>query len=215
LLWRAGALALAACLLCSGKYLFDARQVARDAAALRGEAALARRQYDEIVKTFPDVPIEHETLKHVIDHYLAEERRSTTPTAFYREISLALQAEPAIEIDRLDWKIGIAAPGAAGSGDPGAAGFGAPGTARAPPEDGESLVVRGTLRLPARAGTRQLLAAFNRFVEALRANAGLRVEILEQPFDIASGASLRGGDALPEEAKPREFGLLVTRRSAP
>ena len=86
---------------------------------------------------------------------------------------------------------------------------------RAVPEDSESIAVRGTLRLGPNATTRQLLAAFGRFVEALRANANLQVDILQQPLDIASGTSLRGGDTVREEEKPRDFGLLVTRRIEP
>ncbi|MDR1934262.1 MAG: hypothetical protein LBS49_01475 [Candidatus Accumulibacter sp.] len=207
LLRGAGVLALGACLLLSGKYLFDAHRVARDLDTLRGEAALARRQYGEILGSFPSVPVDDETLKRVIDHYLAEEKRGATPAAFYREISQALEAEAAIEIDRLEWKIGGGEPGAAG-------GDGMAADARPPPEDGESMAVHGRLRLPAQASTRQWLAAFNRFVDALRA-AGLRVEILQQPFDIASGASLRGGDASAEEEKPREFALRVSREAAP
>lgn len=208
LLQGAGAMALAACLLLSGKYLFDAHQVAQDTEALHAEAVLARQRYGDIVKTFPSVPTDNETLKRVIDRYLAQERRSTTPAGLYREVSQALQAEPSIEIDRLEWRIGGADPDAAGSGSQGA-------NVRAVPEDSESIAVRGTLRLGPNATTRQLLAAFGRFVEALRANANLQVDILQQPLDIASGTSLRGGDTVREEEKPRDFGLLVTRRIEP
>jgi hypothetical protein len=210
LLQGTGALALTVCLLLSGKQLFDARQIEQDVAALRAEAALARQHRDAIVETFPSVPVDNETLKSVIDHYLAEERRSTTPAAFYQEISHALRAEASIEIERLDWRIG----GAELERD--ATGFGGPdASAHSAPGADESIVVRGTLRLGAKATTRQVLAAFNRFVEALRAQANLRVDILQPPFDIASGTSLRGGDTAPEGENPREFGLLVSRESAP
>ncbi|MDR3220992.1 MAG: hypothetical protein LBU46_03135 [Candidatus Accumulibacter sp.] len=208
LLRGVGVLALAACLLLSGKYLFDAQRIVRDIEALRAEAALARRHYADIVKTFPSVPVDKETLKSAIDRYLAQEARSATPTALYREISRALEAEASIEIDRLDWKIGGGDPDAASS-----AGLGQ--DARPVSGDGESVVVRGALWPGDQLTARQTLAAFKRFVDALRANAKLRVEILQQPFDIASGASLRGGDTLREQEQPREFGLLVTRRIEP
>jgi hypothetical protein len=194
----AGVTALAACLLLAGKNEYEAHRIAQGAAALHAEAEQARRHYDDIVRTFPRVPVDNETLKRVIARYLAEERRSTTPLAFYREISRALEAEPAIEIDRLDWRIG----GDGAAGDP------------APlPEDSESIVVRGTLRLGAQATTRQVLAAFGRFVGALR--SGGRVEILRQPLDVASGSPLRGGDPTRAEEKPPDFSLRVVRRIAP
>ncbi|MDR2788165.1 MAG: hypothetical protein LBD06_07370 [Candidatus Accumulibacter sp.] len=205
LLQGAGALTLAACLLLSGKYLFDARQMAWDAEALRNEAALARREYENIVETLPRVPVDNETLKDVIDRYLAEERRGAMPTALYQEISRALQAEPAIDIDRLEWKADGAESGVT-------EGVGV--EIRPMPENGERVTVRGTLRPGAGATVRQSLAAFGRFVDALRANANLRVEILRSPFDIASGVSLRADGSRKEET-PREFELLVIREIAP
>ncbi|MDR3298414.1 MAG: hypothetical protein LBU43_00045 [Candidatus Accumulibacter sp.] len=203
----AGALALTVCLLLSGKFLFDARQIGQDAAALRAEAALARQQYDTVVHTFPELPVDNETLKSVIDRYLAEERHSTTPTAFYQAISRALRAEASIEIERLDWRSG-------GAGRETASSAGADASVHPAPAVDESIFVRGTLRLGAKATTRQVLAALDRFVDALRA-ANLRVDILQQPFDIASGASLRGGDTAPDGENPREFGLRVSHGSAP
>lgn len=207
LLRSAGVMALAACLLLSGKFLFDAHDVQQDADALRTEAALSRQRYGDIVKTFPSVPADNETLKNVIDRYLAQERRSTTPAAFYHEISRALQAEPAIEIDRLDWRIGGAEPGSTGAPRQGA-------DVRPLPEDSQSLVVQGTLRLGANVSTRQQLTTFNRFVDALRANTKLQVDVLQRPFDVESGKSLSGGDTGQEDDKPRGFGLLVTRKIA-
>ena len=185
----AGAMALIACLLFSANALFDARRIARDAEALASEAASARRRYGEVVETFPRVPADHETLKRVIDRYLAEERRSTAPAAFYQEISRALDAEPSVEIDRLDWKIGGGEPDAPGPGGPDAG-------SRPVPEDSECLVVRGTLHPGAQATARHVLGAFNRFVDSLRANANLQVDVFRQPLDLASGASLRGGDGV-------------------
>jgi hypothetical protein len=203
LLRCAGCAAFAACFALAGKYGYDAQRIAQDTAALEAEAGQAGQRYGEIVKTFPRLPIDNETLKKVIERYLAEERRGATPLAFYREISRALEAEPAVEIDRLDWQAGSSV---AEGGDSTHA---APGT-----EDGESIVMQGTLRLGARATPRQVLAALDRFTDALRAE-GLRVEILRQPLDIASGSSLKSGDAAREEEKPRDFGLRLIRGVAP
>ncbi|GHU33954.1 hypothetical protein AGMMS50256_26890 [Betaproteobacteria bacterium] len=208
LLQGAGALALTVCLLLSANTLFDARQISLDTEVMRVEAASARRGYDDIVKTFPSIPVDNETLKSVIGRYLAEERRSTTPGAFYREISRALQTESSIEIDRLDWKISDADTDTTDSS-------GWSGDVRPVSEDSESIVVQGTLRLDARITSRQLLGVFGHFVDALRSSANLRVEVLQQPLDIASGASLRGSDVESEGEKPREFALRVTRRIEP
>jgi hypothetical protein len=212
-----GALAMAAGLLFSGNTLFDATRIARDAEALSAEAASARQRYGDIVKTFPSMPADAETFKRVIGRYLAEERRSVAPDAFYRELGRALEAVPSIEIDRLDWTIGGVESDVQGPGDSGADLRQAPadrqGTEEA--ENSERLVLRGTLQAGAQATVRQLLGAFNRFVDALRAHPDWRVEVFRQPLDVASGVSLRGGDEVREEEKPRDFGLRVTRRIAP
>ncbi|MDR0578900.1 MAG: hypothetical protein LBI87_15570 [Candidatus Accumulibacter sp.] len=201
LLRGAGVALMTGCLLLSGQYLFDARRIARDAEALRAEAAAARQRYENIVGTFPSVPVDNETLKNAIGRYLVEESRSTTPIPLYQEVSRALQAAPDIEIEALDWRIG----------DAEAAGPNA--MTRPLPEDGEGLAVRGTLRPDAT--TREALAAFGRFVAALRANTGLTVDVLRQPFGIASDTALRGGGSREDEEKTRDFELFVTRKIEP
>ncbi|MDR1709552.1 MAG: hypothetical protein LBS70_07520 [Candidatus Accumulibacter sp.] len=206
-LFGAGAAALAAGLLFSGYALFEAEKIGQEAEALRAEAGQARRKYDEIIQSLPRVAVDHETLKSAIETYLAQERRAATPLPLLRELSRGLQAEPAVEIERVDWRIG----GADGEADA-TPGEGEP----ALPEDAESMTVRGALRLPPEATARQALAAFGHFADALRENAELRVEVARQPVDIASGALLRGGDLAREEtAKPRDFALTLTRRIAP
>ncbi len=205
LLQGIGAMTLIGCLLLSGKFWFDAREVMRETEALRSETALYRQRYNDIVKTFPSVPADNETLKSIIDRYLAQQRRSTVPTGIYHEISRALQTEPAIELDRLDWEIGGAEATATGFVRPNA-------NIRAVPEDSESIVVRGTLRLGSAPNARQLLATFDRFVDTLRSNAKLQVEVLQSPFDIESGKSLRSGDTSQDDSKPRTFSLQIIRK---
>jgi len=205
LLQGVGAMALISCLLLSGKLLFDTHEIRQNTEALRNEATLARQRYSDIVSTFPQVPADNDTLKNAIDRYLAQEKRSTSPIGLYRELSRALHAEPAIELDRLDWRIGGTASDTGTSAQPEA-------DVKPVPDDSESLIVRGSLRLGDTAEARQLLATFNRFVTALRANPALQVEILQQPFDIESGKPLRSGDTSPEGNQPRKFSLQITRR---
>ena len=58
---------------------------------------------------------------------------------------------------------------------------------------------------------RQVLAVFNRLLEVLRRNPKLEVEVLQQPFDVESGKSLKGGDAAVEDDQPRSFKLQIRR----
>ena len=158
-----------------------------------------------MLKTLPSVPTDNETLKRVIDRYLIQEKRSTTPIAMYHEISRALQTEPSIELDSLSWQIGGADQAAAGliRQNP---------NLKTVPDDSESAVLRGTLKPGPSSDTRQLLTTFNRFVGTLRANSTLQVDVLQQPFDIESGKSLRSGETSQEESKPRHFSLQIIRK---
>lgn len=204
LLHGAGAVTLIGCLLFSGKQLFDAHTIAQETGALKAEANTARQRYAEIAKTFPPIPADTGTLRHAIDRYLEQEKRSVSPEGLYREISRALQGSPAVEIDGIDWRIG----GAEQTGTVAVQGA----AARQVPADSESAVVRGTLKLGANASARQMLTVFTQLVDTLKAQPTLQVEVLQRPFDIESGKSLRGAETMPANGKPRTFSLQITRK---
>jgi hypothetical protein len=56
------------------------------------------------------------------------------------------------------------------------------------------------------------LAVFNQLVDTLKANPKLQVNILQQPFDIESGKSLKGGETTISEDKPRTFSIQISRK---
>jgi hypothetical protein len=200
-----GAVALAACLLWSGKQFYDAYRVNQEVDLVASETALARRRYDEIVRTFPPIPTSNDNLRRVIDRYLELERTTGSPDYLWRELGRALHGVPAVELDGLDWKLTPAAPAprSPGGGDGKGRAASGPG--------GETIIVRGSIRLGDESNPRQVLAVFNRFLEALRRNPQLEVEVLQQPFDVESGKALKGGDAAAEERQPRAFRLQLRR----
>jgi hypothetical protein len=206
-----GALALVACLLFSATLLLDSYRVNQESAALRSEAGVSRQRYDDIVKTFPPIPTDNETLRRVIDRYAELERRSVSPAGLYQEISRALQAAPAADLDRIDWKVG-----GVGAADPAASAAAGQSTAAGIVSgDSEAAVVHGTFKLGSSANARQMLRAFDQLLEALKANPKLQVEVLQRPFDIESGKPLRGGDTTLESNMPRAFSLQIIRTLAP
>ena len=83
---------------------------------------------------------------------------------------------------------------------------------RSAPDDSETLIVRGTLKTGASANARQTLAAFNMLVDALKANPKLQVAVLQSPFDIESGRSLKGSDTAVDDNRPRAFSLQIVRK---
>jgi len=204
----AGALALASCLLYSGKLLYETHEVTQEAQALRAESALARQRYAEIVKTFPPIPTNNETLRQVIDRYIAIDRQTASPNGLYHELGRALQAVPTANLDALEWRVGgiDATPGQSANGA---------SAANAIPDDSEALLIHGSLETVSDANARQTLAAFNVLVDALKANPKLQVIVLQSPFDIESGKSLKGSDTAVDDNRPRAFSLQIIRKLQP
>ena len=203
-----GAVAMAACLMFSGKQLWDTMALAHEAQALRAEAEVAQHRYNAIVATLPPIPTDNETLKQLIDRYAELEGRSAGPAGLYREISRAMLAAPMVNLESIDWKIGGSQP--ANAPAPGKA-----TSAMAIPGDSETAIINGTLKLGANANPRQLINAFNTFLEALKDNSILKVEVLERPVDIESGKALKGSDLALDDDKPHTFSVQVTRKLKP
>ncbi|MCM8594718.1 hypothetical protein [Accumulibacter sp.] len=205
----AAAVALFACLLWAGKQLFQAYRIQDEVDGIRAETLLARGRYEEIVRTFPPIPTTTDNLRRVIDRYAEIERGSSSPVDLWREVSHALQGAASVELESLEWK-------AADSPAVARAPAGAIGaSAVQPPPVGETAILAGSLRLGAESKPRQVLAAFNSLVDALKRNPGLEVEVLQQPFDVESGKPLSGGDATSGEFQARPFRIQVRRRVGP
>jgi hypothetical protein len=200
----AGLVTLLGCLLWSGKQFHEAYQINEEVALVSAETVLARRRYDDIVKTFPAIPTSNESLRRVINRYVELEKSSSSPAYLWREISHALHSAPPVELEAIDWKVS-AAHASRSSANPEAR----PGDP--PAINSETAVVSGTLRLGQESNPRQVLAVFNRLLETLRGNPKLEVEVLQQPFDVESGKSLKGGDATVEDSQPRSFKLQIRR----
>ena len=204
-LYGLGAATLLCCLAFAGKQVFDVRQLTTQTQSLRGEAAADRQRYQDIVRSFPNIPTDTETLRRVIDRYAILEQQSATPEPLYREISRALAKAPAIEIESIDWQAGGSEPGAVAAGTTSAPAAGADETA----------LVRGVVKAGANASARQVLAAFNGLLGALEANPALRLSVVQRPFDIESAKLLKGGETTVEDGKPRAFALQITRKAGP
>ncbi|WP_153115409.1 hypothetical protein [Rhodocyclus tenuis] len=198
-----GAVTLAACLLFAGKQLIDSEQRLAQKEEFSAAAASARLRYADIVRTFPAIPTDNETLRRIINRYAEIETHSSTPQTFYRRLSHALDSAPQIELEAIDWQAASSsgAPATSGSGEGLLAG------------EIDGAVLRGFLRLDAAAPPRQVLAAFNAFVASLKADPQWRVSVVQQPFDVESGKSLRGGEILFDNEKPRAFTIAIGRRA--
>lgn len=194
----AGLIALLGGVLFAAKETYDAQNLRAEASALAASETDLNRRYQEISATFPQLDVDHETLRRLTNRYgdlIAQQRQ---PAPSYRMVSRVLDRMPAIVLEGIDWKIGQNSR------------LTVTNQASAP----EITTVRGSIRLE-RATARQTLAVFDQFVDALRADPANTINVLQRPFDIESGRALRGGDGLDEEAQPRQFAVEIVRSAAP
>jgi len=193
----AGLIALLGGVLFAAKETYDAQSLRAEASALAASETELNQRYREISATFPQLDVDHETLRRLTSRYADLVAQQRQPAPSYRMVSRVLDRMPAIVLEGINWKIGQNSRLTVAS-----------------THEPEITTVRGSIRLE-RASARQTLAVFDQFVDALRAEPGNTVNVMQRPFDIESGRALRGGDGLDEEAQPRQFSVEIVRTSAP
>lgn len=194
----AGMIALLGGALFAAKRTYDASALRNETQVLAASQADLNRRYQEISATFPQLGMDHETLRRLTGRYGELVAQQRLPTSSYIMVSQVLDRMPAIVLAGIDWKNGQNSRLTVGM----------------PANEPEIIAVRGTIQLE-RATVRQTLAVFDQFVAALGADATSTIKVLQRPFDIESGRALRGGDGLDEEAPPRQFAVEIVRNKAP
>jgi len=205
-LYGLGVVGCVGCLLFAGKQFYTSSTLNTEIAAVSASTQDARTRYESILRTFPTIPADNDTLRQIVGRYAALEKDGVSPEPVYREISAALAGSSGIDIDAIDWKAA-----GAGQGSPQSS----PQAAGTRPEDRQLIQVRGTVELGHTATPRQTLAAFERFVADLRATAGYEIKVLQQPFDVDSGKSLKSSSDSGSGSGPRPFALEILRGSPP
>jgi hypothetical protein len=194
----AGLVALLGGALFAAKNTFDAHALRDEAVRLKAEETDLARRYQEISATFPQLGVDNDTLRRLTGRYGELLRQQRQPGPAYAQVSRVLDRMPAIVLEGIDWKNGQ----------------NMPSTVAFAADNPEITTVRASVRLE-RADTRQTLAVFEQFVDALKGEPGVTVKVLQRPFDVESGTALRGGDGIDEAAPARPFAVEITRSSAP
>ena len=213
-LYGVGAATLLCGLTAAGVMSLRANGVGQQTQQLNEEAATDRQRYQQMVATFPAIATDTDTLRRVVDRYAALAPLESGPEALYREISRALNDARNVRVERIDWQLGDTADEASDGGSLPAKRAVAAGDTAANERD--VAIVRATLEMDGSAGVRQVLVAFDAFVNALKANGALQVDIVQRPYDVESGKSLKGGQRDAggvESVAPRSFAVRIARRS--
>jgi len=99
-----GALILSACLLISAWQAVEYDELRDQTELMRQQAAVSGRQYEEVLKTLPPMPLGKDALRTLIGRYDDLVTHSANPETIYLRISEALQQAPQVEIERIDWQ---------------------------------------------------------------------------------------------------------------
>lgn len=194
-LLAAGVIALLGSMLYSAKQAYDAHEQREEARVLAMSDADLNRRYRETASTLPQLDIDNDTLRQLTTRYTELSRQQRQPGPAFVRVSQALDRIPAIALEGIEWKNDAFDP-----------------TKEA--EMRETTVVRGSINLP-QADPRKVLGVFDSFVETLRSQPDVSVNVQQRPFDIESDSALRGGDGQEEAAKQRQFVVEIVRRQAP
>lgn len=194
-----GALVFAACLLFSFKLMVDSQRAGSDATQLTREAEGMEQSYKKALGSLPPIPMSNEVLRQLVERFEQLRKPTDSPAQALKDLSLALDANPAVEISHLDWL----APGAKTNDSS------APARPGAAPGNTETLLVKGSIQLGAKESPRRLLASLDEFSERLRQDrSGTRVTVLQNPVDLNAGRALKSADGVPGSAI-RQFSLQI------
>ncbi|HLO64165.1 MAG TPA: hypothetical protein VK165_14500 [Azonexus sp.] len=194
-LLAAGFIAVLGSVLYSAKQAYDAHDLREEASTLAAHEADLNQRYRATANTLPQLDIDNDTLRQLTTRYAELSRQQRRPDPAFVKLSQALDRMPTINLEGIEWKNDAYDPAKEA-------------------EMREVTIVRGSVNLP-QADPRKVLEVFDRFVDTLRSQPDVAVNVQQRPFDIESGSALRGGDGQEETAKPRQFTIEIVRREAP
>ena len=217
-LWRAqvgligaGAAVFAACLLFSAVNLLDLYNAREQTRMNREQEAQASQEYARLQKDFPKTPTSPDNLKAIVRNYRAILRQSTSPSGMFAEISEAVTAMPQIEIDKIDWEVGVETRSQQGRGAPKAP---ASKSAKAGQDEPPTQIaeISGKLVVAQASDYRAVTALINQFADALRRKPGTEVVRTQLPFDINAEKSISGDIGAARREEVPQFSVVVSKR---
>lgn len=202
----ASSLALCGALLFAAEQAYETRADERESSELSVQADELTQRYREISAGFPQLAVDHDTLRKLVGRFEEQQQLQRRPDAAYRQVSRALAGSPGIDLDGIEWQ--LTRTESEGNGAPPAS-----QSVLARPGD-EVMLVRGSVRVDGTPSMRTILDTFDAFTRALQAEPGLQVEVVQRPFDIEPGQALRISDREGETPRPHAFAIRLVWKSA-
>lgn len=199
LLPRLGALTLLLCLSIGLWQWHRAAILEQEGQQLARQAAAAEERYRTGLAALPPAPADRDTLRAVVGRYQALERQSPSFEPLLHALGRALAAAPEIELTRLEWSREVQT---GDGGDTPPRQTDAAGTLRAE--------LHGALRPAGDPSPRAAMAAFTAFTRRLAEATGTPPTVLQAPYDLSPGATLRSGSHGESAAPAFALGLEVS-----
>jgi hypothetical protein len=215
-LFAAGAAVFAFCALFASLRLADIYNVRQQSGSEASQAQVLSTQYSRLQAQFPKLPATADNLKALVANYAAIERQTAPIDKMLAEVSRALSASPAIELEKLDWRIGVPPAPAPGARSPAAP----PAAPAAPPpvqdKGGEReyhvIEISARVNVAQASDYRNITMLVSQFVEALRARPGVEVISTRLPFDLDAEKSITGDIGAERRDEIPRFTVIAARR---
>lgn len=210
----ASVLTAAGCLLWAGLDFWQALDFARRTDELNAQVRVLENQYQEITRTFPEMPQSAAHMRNVVLAARALAASAPPPQDVLLPISEALSAFPNLQVNSLSWQVtsdpdAVQLDGGRAAAPPRPA---APGAA-APGAVYRVALLRGEVR-PFDHNYRKALDRVEA-LQALLTQKGMSVVPLELPLDLRPQATLSGNLDLAPGGQRATFALKIVQSSKP
>lgn len=206
-LQMAAAAIVFACMVVTARLGLQWNEVREKTAVINAKAIADSRRHQTLIDELPKIKLTPDNLRAVIARYDEIKQRSVGATPLLVHLSNALEDQPLITLQRLEWSLAeraTAAPTANVAPLP----LGSPAPAAAA-KITNSLAITATLPITMASDQRRQLEAVDEFVAKLKTEK-INASILKSPVDVESGKSLKRGSAdTARPSGPPEFKILL------
>ncbi len=168
-----GGTAVTAILLC-GLNLFQAGELEAQARDAVRQTRQLQASYQKVTREFPATPVSAESLKKTVEIAHGIDSSAQTPEKLFRAVSGALETNPEVVLNRIEWKSAPVMADASGE------------------RKSQSGLIEAEIR-PFKGDYRAALAAINGFADQLKGNPAVAwVKIAQLPLNLSPETALSG-----------------------
>jgi hypothetical protein len=194
--------------------LFEVFKAGERTAVDRQQAAAANSAYARVTAGFPKLPTTTDNLRMTMQKYTRLATQTADAERLIVDVSLALEASPRIELERLQWEITANPKDRSREGDPARnRGGSQPPPGQTPPAAMYEVAEIGATVLAVRPSDyRNITLTVNEFLETLRKRPGVEVIQANMPFELGPRTRLSGDIGAETSTAVPRFSVIVARK---